>query len=271
MPVARFDRGIFFWGLIVLASANGLCAAVVASINHSGWQDAAVNSFDVSAIVWISIIAGILLIKPQSPSNHISKVDLWLGIGCFVLICIPAGPPSWVALTILSARFLMGEHSPAQRRGAIIVLATTVPMFWSRLCFQFFADTILSIDASLVSWLVGTARNGNMVEFVNGPGYLVIYPTCSSLANMSLAVLCWVALVQLLDHKWRDVDFLWCGLTCLSVVAINVIRMSLMAHSLNYYEAIHSNLGDIIANIIFIVAVLGICLRGVRHEIFARV
>ena len=109
-----------------------------------------------------------------------------------------------------------------------------------------------------------------MVEFVNGPGYLVIYPTCSSLANMSLAVLCWIALAQLLDHKWRNMDVAWGMLACLAVVAINVFRMGLMAQSLNYYEAVHSNLGDMIANIIFLVAVLGICLRGVRHEIFAR-
>jgi len=271
MPIATFDRGIFLWGLIILASANGLCAAVVAAINHGGWQDAAVNSFDVSAIVWISLIAGILLIRPRARLKQISKVDLWLGFGCFVLICIPAGPPSWIALTILSASLLLGEHSPSQRRGAIIVLATTVPMFWSRLCFQIFADTILSIDASLVSWLVGTARSGNMVEFVEGPGYLVIYPTCSSLANMSLAVLCWIAFVQLLDHKWRNIDIIWGMLACLAVVAINVIRMGLMAQSLDYYEAVHSNRGDVIANIIFLVAVLGICLRGVRHEIFARV
>lgn len=271
MPIAGFDKGIFLWGVIILASANGLCAAVVASINHGGWQDAAVNSFDVSAIVWISLAAGILLIKPEAKSKQISKVDLWLGFGCLVLILIPSGPLSWIALTISSAWFLLGEHSPLQKRAAIILLATTVPMFWSRLCFQLFADTILSIDALFVSRLVGTARSGNMVEFVNGPGYIVIYPTCSSLANMSLAVLCWVALVQFLNHRWRNIDIIWGMLACLAVIVINVFRMSLMAQSLDYYEAIHGNLGDIIANCIFLIVVLGICLIGVRHEIFARI
>jgi C4-dicarboxylate transporter len=87
---------------------------------------------------------------------------------------------------------------------------------------------------------------------------------------MSLAVLCWVALVQILDHSWRNVDIVWGMLACLAVVVINVFRMSLMAQSLDYYEAIHSSLGDMFANSIFLIVVLGICLSGVRHEIFAR-
>jgi hypothetical protein len=60
-------------------------------------------------------------------------------------------------------------------------------MLWSRLLFQIFAKPILNIDATLVSVLLGTDRSGNMVGFLDGSGYMIVLPACSSLANMSLA------------------------------------------------------------------------------------
>jgi hypothetical protein len=74
-------------------------------------------------------------------------------------------------------------------------------MFWSRLLFQYFANFILEIDASLVAWLLGTERTGNMHRFANDAGYLVIFPACSSLANISLAFLCWITVSEFAGHR----------------------------------------------------------------------
>jgi hypothetical protein len=46
---------------------------------------------------------------------------------------------------------LFTDPSLSQKRGALILLATTVPMLWSRLLFRFFANFILEIDASLTT------------------------------------------------------------------------------------------------------------------------
>ena len=263
------DRRGFFLGLAVLAAANGLCGAVVAAINRSGWWDALFNTFDVSAIVWLSCAAGVGLLAADAPTQRLTQVEKGVGFGCLLLIFLPTGPTSWLALTILCG-FLLSRPglSAAQRRGALILLATTLTMLWSRLLFQAFASPILTADATLVGWLVGSPRIGNMVQFVHGQGYLVIFPACSSLANMSLAVLCWVALAQVVGHRWSRMDLLWSALACVVVVAINVTRMSLMAVSLDNYEAIHGNLGELISNILFLSAVMGVCLIGVRHELF---
>lgn len=263
------DRRGFFLGLAFLAAANGLCGAVVAAINRSGWWDALFNTFDVSAIVWFSCAAGVALLAADAPPQRLTKLEIGVGLGCLLLIFLPIGPTSWLALTVLCGFLLLRPGlSAAQRRGALILLATTLTMLWSRLFFQAFASSILTADAALVGWLVGTPRIGNMIQFVNGPGYLVIFPACSSLANMSLAVLCWVALAQLVDHRWSRVDLAWCALACVVVIAINVTRMSLMAISLDTYEAIHGNAGELISNFLFLGAVVGVCLIGFRHELF---
>src|SRR6266849_2857244 len=100
------------------------------------------------------------------------------------------GGLSWIAVTGLALYILLfTDADQSTRRGAVILLATTVPMVWSRLLFRLFANFILEIDASLVGWLLGADRTGNMVRFVSDSGYLVIMAPCSSLANRSLAVM----------------------------------------------------------------------------------
>jgi len=82
------------------------------------------------------------------------------------------------------------QATEAQHLGATILLATTVPMLWSRLFFDLFANFALDVDASLAGWMLGTHRTANMVEFADHSGTLVIFPSCSSLANVSPALLC---------------------------------------------------------------------------------
>jgi hypothetical protein len=45
---------------------------------------------------------------------------------------------------------------------ALILLATTVPMFWSRLLCMYFANFILEFDAALVGLLLGIGHTGNL-------------------------------------------------------------------------------------------------------------
>jgi hypothetical protein len=156
------------------------------------------------------------------------------------------------------------------RRGAIILLAATVPMLWSSLFFQFFANRVLEIDASLVAWIVGTERSGNMVRLVSGEGNLVVFPACSSLANMSLAFLSWFALSELVDHRRSKMDVVWCLLACLSVIVINVGRMSLMAISVSNLLALHSDIGDALTGALILAVTLGWSVLGVRRELFGR-
>jgi exosortase/archaeosortase family protein len=145
-----------------------------------------------------------------------------------------------------------------------------VPMLWSKLLFHFFARSILEIDASLVGWELGTGRSGNMVQFADHSSILVILPACSSLANVSLAILCWITLSQLTQHRWRFQDLMWCLLACVSVIAVNVTRMSLMGLSISHYNAIHSQTGDVITNWIILILTVGISVVGLKREIFTR-
>jgi hypothetical protein len=151
------------------------------------------------------------------------------------------------------------------------LLATTVPMLWSRLLFQFFANLILQIDASLVGWILGTHRIGNIVEFSDDSGVLVILPGCSSLANVSLAFLCWVTLSQLVCHKTSAYDLFWCLMACISVIAVNVARISVQGLSQWHYSTFHSPWGEAVGNTLILGLVVGFSVLGVRRELFQRI
>ena len=268
---SEFPRGEFFAGLFVLGCLSGFTSPILQSIDRLGWTDAFFNTFGISVIVWGSCIAGILLIL-RDRTVGVRSSELALAAGFVLLVILPVGPFSWIAVTALSLYILVSENVvSSSRRGAVILLATTVPMLWSRLLFQFFADLILRVDALLVSRLLGTHRTGTVVEFADGSGQLVIFPSCSSLANVSLAFLCWIAVSQVVCHKKSAYDLLWWLLACVSVILVNVTRISIEGLSQWHYATFHSPLGDLVANTIILVLIVGFCTVGIRRELFSRI
>jgi hypothetical protein len=266
----RVTRVELFAVLFILGCANGLAGKVFQSVNRLGWADAAIGTFDISVIVLVGCFAGVSLFLADNV-GEIHLADISVGMIVLSMIVLPIGALSWLAVSALSLYVLVvTKATESQRRGATILLATTVPMLWSRLIFDLFAPAILNFDAALVGWMLGTHRAGNIVEFADHSGTLVIFPSCSSLANMSLALLCWVTISQSVRHRWRAQDILWCLLACSSVVAVNVTRISLMGLSTAHYYAIHSPLGDAVTNIVILGLTATICVLGVRREAFSR-
>ena len=262
----ELSRGDYFAGLFILGCASGFASRIIQSVEGLGWGDALFRTFGISVIIWVSCIAGVYLLL-RDRTVGVGSFEIALGAVFVFLVILPIGPLSWVAVTSLSLYLLVSTDVATTRRGAYILLATTVPLFWSCMLFQFFANTILGADASLVSWLLGTDRTGNLVEFADHSGQLVIFPPCSSLANVSLAFLCWVTLSQLVSHRKSGYDFLWCVLACAAVVAVNVTRMAILGLSERQYLMFHSQWGDAVANIITLGLILGISALGVRREL----
>src|SRR4029077_15539378 len=113
-------------------------------------------------IVWVSCIAGVSLVF-QDRTIGIRSSELALGAAFVLVVILPIGHASWLAVTALSLYVSNTANVTSARRGAVILLAVTVPMLWSRLLFLFFAELILRIDASLVAWILRTHRSGDIV------------------------------------------------------------------------------------------------------------
>lgn len=261
-------RDQFFAGLSILACANGLLGRILLAANTDGLGG--LLTADVSVIVLFACFAGVAKLL-ESASGEITSTDLGVGVIVLVFIALPIFSLSWVALTGLSLYILLGASgSEDRRRGALILLALTVPMLWSRLLFQLFTGWILAADAVLAASLLGTVQNGNLVGFADGSGYMVVMPACSSMTNMSLAFLCFVSVTQWAGHRWSPIDFFWSLLACASVIAINVARLGLTGVSHRFYETIHGGIGAQVFGIIILGVTVGISVFSARREIFPR-
>jgi exosortase/archaeosortase family protein len=187
-------------------------------------------------------------------------------------IAIPVSEINWAAISGLSLYVLLfANDNSVRKRGALILLAVTVPMLWSRLLFSFISQPFLDFDASLAGWILGTHISGNIINFVDGSGELVILPACSSFANVSLAFLCWVSVSQWVDHKPARQDVFWCLLACASVVAVNTARISIMGLSHWHYVTFHYGWGATLVGTVILVLTVGITMLGVRRELMSHI
>lgn len=264
-------RSEYFAALCILGVVNGVGPKAMQAVAASGWIDAAIGTFDISVLVWVAcaVAIGFLL---EDEGDRIGVIDIAVGVAFLALVALPIGEAAWLGLCGLGMYIasVAGDAS-ARRRGATILIAITVPMLWSRVLFRLFSDSILHADASLIGHVLGTAADGNVVPFADGSGTLVILSGCSSLAGLSLVALCWVMLGQSVQHKWSLEDAPWCVLAAVSVVAVNVTRISLMGLSEAHYEMVHSPWGDFVAGTITLCLVVGFCSIGMRRELFAHV
>ena len=118
--------------------------------------------------------------------------------------------------------------------------------------------------------IVGTERVGNTVAFVDNSGFLFILPACSSLADVSLAVLGWALFTQALARRASLKDVWWCLAACSVVIVINVTRIALMGLHPEHFELLHGAVGASVASFLGLAAIVGINLIRVRGDLFAR-
>src|SRR5262245_53164832 len=263
-------RNELFAGLYILGCANGLVGRSILTFNLEGWIGAVVG-FEMNVIVLLACFAGLHLIG-TSERDRIRTLELVVALGFLIIIIFPIYALSWVAVTGLSLYILLFANDRGERkRGALILLALTVPMLWSRLLFQFFARPLLELDATMVTWLLGTEQIGNLVRFGDNSGYMLIKPECASWANISYTFLCWVAVTQWANHRWSSIDLLWSFLAVISVVALNVARIAATGLSFGHYEMIHSNqYSGMVLGAISMCLIVGFTVIGSRRELFSR-
>ena len=134
------SRNEFFAGLYILGLANGLLGRALLTVNVDGWLGALVG-LDINVIVLFACFAGISTLLLCKDKDEIRSADLAVAVVFLGLVILPIFALSWVAVTGLSLYILLfASGSSDRRRGAIILLALTVPMLWSRLAVSILCE-----------------------------------------------------------------------------------------------------------------------------------
>src|SRR5262245_17215782 len=100
------SRDEFFAVFFIVACVNGIGSQIVHSVHLSGWADAVVSTFGISVIVWVACFRGTELIL-QEKTDEVRSPDLFLGLALLLLIALPIGRLSWLAITILALYVLL--------------------------------------------------------------------------------------------------------------------------------------------------------------------
>jgi exosortase/archaeosortase family protein len=256
-------RPRLFAPLFVVGVLNGLAVDVFWSVVSQGYATALWTTCGISIVVWAAVLIAAALVHEASPRTA-SRLDFAVAAGALATFLLPNSLLSWLGLTALAV-YVVATSPPggALRRGALVFAAITVPLFWSRHLFSLFAPPVLRIDGALVGWVTGLSRSGNVLSLQDGR-QMYIAMGCSSLANVSLALLCWTVCSLRRPRTPRPTDLLWCVGACGAVVAVNVARISLIAVYPERYDLLHGAVGSTIASWLSTGLTLGLSLMGTR-------
>ena len=253
--------------LSILLISNAMLPTIVQGIALSGLVDALVATFHTSAVVWIALIMGILSAN-RAENGAIDRLDRMVFSACVLLCLLPLGPMTWGVLSCFGFYLVVRSRGAVswQKSAGWVLFAVSVPMFWSKRVFSIFADYILAADAVLVASITHTSRTANLVAMPGGQGFLEIGGPCSSIANVSLAFLCWVVFTQMNSIRWHPRNLFWCGAACTAVIAINVLRIVLIGYFPTHYDLLHNGIGATVAAWLTSISCLAICHYGVQIE-----
>ncbi|MFN3744647.1 MAG: hypothetical protein ACK4TL_08080 [Hyphomicrobiaceae bacterium] len=211
-----------------------------------GLQELLASKSVIYYLAWYVILR---LVADSSMTAPARAGDIALTLAVIASGFLMARSAHWIAVTA-SALYLMGRdrHDVTLAAAGAVLLALAFNGFWGPQLFELFAYHLLQADAALVGAALSATRSGivwseTIVGTASGHS-IIVYGPCSSFHNISLGLLCWVALTKLARPRWAARD-LWIGLAvCAAVVALNASRLYLMALSAEGYAYWHVDTGQ---------------------------
>jgi hypothetical protein len=219
------------------------------------------NTFGISLVVITAAVIG-LQWAAQTPDRALDGLDWLVGATYLAGLCVPLSSASMAALTFFAAcEGVRNRRSAEAVAAASLFIGIAACQLWGRVALQLFALPILGVDAALVASLLdiiqgnGVRRTGNLIDTLHGQS-LIILPACSSLSNISYALLCWMTIIRASRASWRKADLSMVPLVIIGVATLNVFRMTLMGISRELYFFMHGPAGtNVINSFILIVAI----------------
>ena len=236
------------------------------SVQSHGWLNAVINLFDISAIVWLAIAAGLGLLWHQGKPDLPTQID-WLLAGAAILAALAPLPP--LSGAALSGVALWGwlaspAHSSA-RRAAAIFLSLSTFLFWGRIFLALGAGPLLSADAAFVSLISGMPAFGNVLQFTDGTRF-VIAPGCSSLHGISLALILWTTAVAWFDYRITTRLRWTLALAVLASVLVNGVRLTMIAWYPKDFDYWHVGLGATCFGWMSLIVITAVVYRGTLDQ-----
>jgi exosortase/archaeosortase family protein len=265
MALGRRRAFAFTIGILV---ANAVATKVMDAVALLGPANALLSGLGLSWAFWLSFALCVRLAAIEE-DRPVGPRDLWVCGACLVAALVPISPVSGLACTALALFILLdrtqGVHLKA---AAMVLLAISVHLLWSRLAMLFFVEPVADLDARLVGLIINKPVHGNMVEFADGTHRLSILEACTSVQNASVALMLFVAIVRTFRPRPRASELYFLLGLFISVVVVNIIRLTLMAQNIEMFHLVHGDIGWPVIDAIITAIGLLWAATSVRREVF---
>ena len=228
-----------------LAAINGIAPNITAGLREHGVIGLTFSLAGVSAIFWYALCVVASIAAEPGDADPARRSDIAFAglIGLLALV-----PSAWGGAigVLLAGAFLWrrGNRDRRARRIGLVLLALTGTLLWGRILLVVVAPSLLETEAQLVAALAGVPSQGNSVAFAGDAGKFVIAPACSSLHNISLALILWASLTQALDLPAtpRRVAVAVAGMG--AMILVNAIRLAMIARFPAHFDSLHYGVGE---------------------------
>lgn len=231
----------------IVAAVNMNAYHIVGGVQLHGLAMAAANLFGLNA-AFLFALYGLWEIGQKEGARAdaapLARSDMAVIGAAFALSLVPWNAASLVALHgIGSWCVITGTRGSAERRAGLIMLATGGSVLAARLLLNSVGDSVVTLDAQIVAWVAGVPVHDNVVDFRNSGGRsFIIGLGCSSVHNMSQALLLWATATQLLRLR-IDAELVLFGLAAMaSMFLVNVARLVAIAWYPQHFDTIHEGL-----------------------------
>lgn len=237
------SRGILFACLGVVAALNAEAGQVLSPFIGGPIIDLVRSIGAISAVIWFGMFATLKIGFENEPTAP-SKRD-WLMASAIVALCLVPIFAAAKAALLLCGLYLMATSRSGEsgRRIGAVLLALTGPLLWGPIILDMFGGPILSLDAHVVGAVIGSPVDGNIVQFAGETRRFLVALPCSSIHNISLALVLWTSAAALFQVRFdRQWVVLGCGMV-LFMYLLNVVRLSTIGRFPASFVFLHDGAG----------------------------
>lgn len=239
----NLSRGSCFAAAGVLAALNAQADRILESLSYLSPLEGLVGLAGISGVIWVALAAAWKLGSEDS-TPLISKRDFAVLAAVVLLSFLPVSYAAQAGLLLCGSYLLATSgYTDGSRRAALILLSLTGPLLWGRILLNAFAAPILAVDAHIVATAIGTNVDGNVVQFASGGGKFLIGGPCSSVNNISLAIVLWTTAAMLFGIR-IDRRYMFIGLAMIGFMfALNIARLSAIGLLPTWFTFLHFGTG----------------------------
>lgn len=258
-------RGESFAALLVVSLANGLANRVKSSI-EDGLGEAALRLFGINAVLWFALYVIVRLGLEARTDERLHRFDGLIGLGVLAAALLPLPLVGTVAAIAAAGwLFVTSAGGTPTHRMALVGLAMSGPLLWGPVTMRLFAPEVVQLEAALIGGLTGLQTVSNVLSSPDGHSVFVIYSACSSLLNVSLAILLLVALTQRLNIRLSPRFIPTALFAVAATILVNIVRLACIGFMPQHYTFIHEGAGSMMFGLASLLLMGSVVVLGVSR------